>query len=72
MRKLMCPKCQIPNLYLKGDGCDILPVYVTSNGEITPKREGDTLDGYDTDTIYCLGCSWNGSVAALMKKYNKH
>ena len=41
----------------KGDGSDILPVYVTSDGEIAPKCEGDMLDGYDIDTIYCLGCS---------------
>ena len=70
MRKLMCPKCQIPNFYLKGGGDDILPVYITSNGEIRPKREGDTLDGYDADVIYCLGCSWSGSVTTLMKRYN--
>ena len=70
MRKKLCPKCQIPNFYLKGNGGDIMPVYITSDGVITPKRDGDTLDGYDIDTIYCLGCSWSGSVVALMKKYN--
>ena len=64
MRKRMCPKCQIPNFYLKGDGEDILPIYVTLDGDIIAKREGDTLDGYDTDTIYCLGCSWSGNVPA--------
>ncbi len=70
MRKLMCPKCQIPSFYLKGGGDDILPVYITSEGDIVPKRDADTLDGYDTDVIYCLGCSWSGSVANLMKRYN--
>ena len=70
MRKLLCPKCLIPNFYLKGDGGDILPVYVSSDGDIIPKREGDTLAGYDTDVIYCLGCSWSGSVATLMKRYH--
>ena len=66
----MCPKCQIPNFYLKGDGGDVMPIYVTSDGVIVPKREDNTLEGYDTDVIYCLGCSWSGSLNALMKKYN--
>ena len=70
MKKLLCPKCQIPNFYLKGNGVDILPIYVTSDGEIIAKREGVTLDGYDADTIYCFGCSWSGSVIVLMKRYN--
>ena len=70
MRKRMCPKCEIPNFYLKGDSSNILPIYVSYNGDIIPKHEGDTLDGYDTDTIYCFGCSWSGSVATLMKRYN--
>ena len=43
MRKLMCTKCKIPNFYLKGNGENILPVYVTSDGEIIPKREGDRV-----------------------------
>ena len=64
----MCPKCQIPSFYLKGNSEDILPVYVTSDGVIIPKREGDRLEGYATGTIYCSGCSWSWSVAALMKK----
>ena len=66
----MCPKCQIPNFYLKDDSGDILPVYIASDGNIIPKRDGDALDGYDIDVIYCLGCSWSGSVATLMKRYS--
>lgn len=61
----MCPKCQIPNFYLKStNSSDILPVYVSYEGEIIPKREGDSVEGYDTETIYCLGCSWSGAVKA--------
>ena len=70
MKKKLCPKCQIPNFYLKGSGGDIMPVYITSDGKITPKRDGDTLDGYDVDTIYCLGCSWSGTVTTLLKRHN--
>ncbi len=66
MRKATCPKCQIPSLYIKNSSGEILPVYVTTAGEIIPKRDGDTLQGYDTETIYCFGCSWSGSVAVLM------
>ena len=48
----------------------IFYLYITSGGGIIPKHEGDALDGYDTDMIYCLGCSWSGSLATLMKRYN--
>ncbi len=68
MRKKLCPKCQIPNFYLKGSGADILPIYITADGEIVPKREGDTLEGFDTQIIYCFGCSWSGSLAQIMKR----
>lgn len=69
MNKLICPKCQIPNFYLKSiNGGDILPVYITLEGEIALKRDGDSLDGYDTDVIFCFGCSWSGSIATIMKK----
>lgn len=69
MRKQLCPKCQIPNFYLKGlDDDKILPIYVTVDGEIVPKRDGDMTDGYDTETIYCFGCSWSGSLTSLLRK----
>ncbi|MFI3239226.1 MAG: hypothetical protein R3Y22_01350 [Bacteroidales bacterium] len=70
MRRRLCAKCGIANFYLKG--CDsrvgeILPIYVTSDGVIIPKREGDSLVGFNTETIYCLGCSWSGSLAMVMR-----
>lgn len=70
MRKLVCPQCQIPNFYLKSrNGRGILPVFIYSNGDIVPKKEEDKLDGYDTETIYCLGCSWSGSIVSLLKYF---
>ncbi|MFI3322692.1 MAG: hypothetical protein R3Y50_09240 [Rikenellaceae bacterium] len=69
MRKTICPKCQIPNFYLKSCcSSDILPIYVTKNGEIIPKNRETSLEGYDTESIYCFGCSWSGSVASLVKR----
>lgn len=69
MRKKLCPKCKIPNFYLKGkDSTDILPIYITAEGELVPKREGDTLKGFDTESIYCLGCSWSGSLLEILKR----
>lgn len=65
MRKRLCPQCHIHNFYLKGSGSEIMPVYITTQGEVVPKREGDSLDGFDTETIFCLGCSWSGSRAQL-------
>lgn len=67
MRKRVCPKCKIPNFYLLNDLGEIRLVFVTSDFEIIPSRPGESTEGFDLTTIYCLGCSWNGSPRKTVK-----
>lgn len=65
MRKKLCPQCLIPNLYVKNSNGDRLPVYVTDDMVVIPTKAENTTEGFDLETIYCLGCSWSGSVRQL-------
>ncbi|MEG1586259.1 MAG: hypothetical protein RR346_05235 [Bacteroidales bacterium] len=67
MRKLICPKCKIPNLFLKNASNERRLIYVLADLTIVPSRENETLDGFNLDEIFCLGCSWSGSVRQLLK-----
>lgn len=58
----LCPQCKISGFYIKNDSGDRRLIKVTADYEIVPAKEGETLEGFDTETIYCLGCSWSGSV----------
>lgn len=65
MKKRRCVQCGISNLYLKNERNEIRLIIVLSDKSIVPAKENETLEGFDTDTIYCLGCSWSGSVNRL-------
>lgn len=65
---MLCPQCKISNLYVKNSQGDILPVYVLDDNTIVATKEGRTTEGFDLETIYCLGCTWSGSISHL-KKY---
>lgn len=67
MRKLLCPQCSIANLYIKNDQGERLLIFVTPELTIIPAKEGTSLDGFDLETIYCLGCSWSGGVRHLKR-----
>lgn len=67
MRKLVCPKCKIPNLFLKNASNERRLIYVLVDHTIIPSRENETLDGFDLNEIFCLGCSWTGTVNQLLK-----
>lgn len=67
MRKLICPQCMIPNLYVKNSAGERCNVFVTADYEVVAAHESDSLDGFDVETIYCLGCSWSGSPRRLRK-----
>lgn len=62
MRKKLCPQCKIHRFYLKNEQGDRLVVVVSGEKEIVPIHENESLDGFDTSTLYCLGCSWKGSA----------
>ncbi|MGV8964592.1 MAG: hypothetical protein ACOH2V_14590 [Candidatus Saccharimonadaceae bacterium] len=66
MRKKLCPQCKIHRFYLKNGQGDRLVVIVTIEKEIVPIHENESMDGFDTSILYCLGCSWSGSVDRLV------
>ncbi len=65
MRGKLCPQCKIHRFYLKNESGDRLVVTVTQEKEIIPIHENESLEGFDTSILYCLGCSWSGSVHRL-------
>lgn len=67
MRKLLCPQCKVPVFYVKNGQGDRLPVYITDEGQVVPRVEGESLMGFNLDTVYCMGCSWSGSPRQLAR-----
>ena len=64
--KKLCPQCQIHRFYLKNDAGERLVVTVNQEKEIIPIHEHESMEGFDTSILYCLGCSWKGSVDSLI------
>lgn len=67
MKKLLCPQCKVGIFCVKDGQGNRLPVYVSDRGEIVPKDETASLEGYDLSEVWCLGCSWHGSPKRLVK-----
>ena len=65
MRKKLCPQCKIHRFYLKNKEGERLVVIVNPEKEIVPIHDYESLEGFDTTILYCLGCSWQGSVDRL-------
>lgn len=61
LRKLLCVQCKIGSFYIKNEQGERRLVYVMSDFTIVPKHEEESLAGFDTSVVYCLGCSWSGS-----------
>lgn len=61
MRKLVCPQCKIASMYVKNAQGDRLLVYVLKDGTIIPKDSTASIEGFELDEVYCLGCSWHGN-----------
>ena len=68
MKYLYCPQCGIRRFQVRNSSGESCVVQVTDAFEIVPVREEDSLEGFNLDILYCLGCSWKGSVQSL-KKY---
>ena len=64
--KKLCPQCKIHRFYLKNDAGERLVVTVNQEKEIIPIHEHESLEGFDTSILYCLGCSWKGTVNNLV------
>lgn len=67
MKKMLCPQCKVGVFCVKNAEGNRLPVYVTDQGEVVPKHPSDSLQGYNLDEVYCLGCSWHGSPKRLVR-----
>ncbi len=68
IRKMCCPQCKAGTFYIKHKTTgERLNVYVSRDLEIIPKEEGADLSDYDTSEVWCLCCSWHGSVKRLVK-----
>ena len=67
MKRRLCPQCQIPNFYVLNERGERRLVFVTVEFEVVPSREGENLEGFDLNLIYCLGCSWSGSPRSTVR-----
>lgn len=54
-------------MYVKNAAGERRLVYVTSEGEVVPKKEDESLVGFNLEEVFCLGCSWHGSPKRLVK-----
>lgn len=61
----LCPQCKIRRFYLLNSAGERLVVTVSENKKIHPIHADESLDGFDTTLLYCLGCSWKGTVNNL-------
>lgn len=66
MRKLLCPQCKVSALYVKNSEGERRSVYVTDDYRVVPRNEGESFEGFDLETVYCMGCSWSGSPRRLV------
>ncbi len=64
-RKRLCPQCKIHRFRVKNDAGESVVVIVTEEYEVVPVLEGVSLEGFDLEVLYCLGCSWKGSPRSL-------
>lgn len=64
---LVCPQCGIRRFYIYNENGEKLVVQVTFEKEIIPLNENQSIQGYNTEILYCLGCSWSGSIHSLVK-----
>ncbi len=62
----LCPQCKIRRFQVKNEKGEAVVVTVDQDFNIIPIHEGTSLEGFDLDTLYCLGCSWKGGVKRLI------
>lgn len=65
MSNKICPQCKIRRFRIKNDADEWLVVTVTKDNQIIPIHPEQSIDGFDIEVLYCLGCSWKGSVKKL-------
>jgi hypothetical protein len=66
-RYLECPQCGIIRFQVKNDDGGSVVVQVTRDFKVVLVNAGDSLEGSNPEFLYCLGCSWKGSVKKLKR-----
>ena len=62
----LCPQCKIRRFQVKNDRGEAVVVTVDENNQINPIHDNFSLEGFDLEILYCLGCSWKGRVNKLI------
>lgn len=66
MKDKVCPQCKIRRFRVKDDKGNSLVVTITEDNQIVPVHPEESLEGFDLETLYCLGCSWQGTIRKLI------
>ncbi|MGC3979608.1 MAG: hypothetical protein QM751_16110 [Paludibacteraceae bacterium] len=66
MNNKLCPQCKIRRFQVKNDSGDLVVVTITKENEIVPVHPEQSLEGFDLEVLYCLGCSWKGRANKLV------
>lgn len=66
MKKKLCPQCKIHRFRVKNGQGESVVVTVNELNEIIPIHPDTSLEGFDLNVLYCLGCSWKGSATSLI------
>ncbi len=66
MKNKLCPQCKIRRFQVKNERGESVVVTVSEKNEIIPVHPEESLEGFDLTVLYCLGCSWKGSVNKLI------
>lgn len=61
----LCPQCNIHRFCVKNESGERRVVTVSGEGVIELVHPEESLEGFNLEILYCLGCSWSGSVRAL-------
>ena len=69
MKKLNCPQCKINRFRVRNEKGESVVVTVNDAYEIIPIHPEESLEGFDLSIVYCLGCSWSGSLRNLSHKH---
>lgn len=69
MKKLNCPQCKINRFGVRNEKGESVVVTVNDAYEIIPIHPEESLEGFDLNIVYCLGCSWSGSPCNLSHKH---
>lgn len=68
MKFMVCSQCGIAYFYVKNKQGEWLNIKVTRKFVIIPVDESKSLEGFNLNELFCLGCSWHGEINEL-KKY---